>query len=117
MAQKHIRLCAYLLQQQSVEARLLLAHACSVRIILSDFEFHLLLQRSEGCRGRSPTSQEMPSPDCIRKGLSQRRLRDDADMYYRGIPIGSVCRERQYTLFIYNSGCLLADEHRLLRQA
>lgn len=44
VAQKHIRLCADLLQQQSVEARLLLAHACSVRIILSDFKFHLLLQ-------------------------------------------------------------------------
>jgi hypothetical protein len=48
MAQKRIRLCANLLQQQSVEARLLLAHACGVCIILSDFELHLLLQRSEG---------------------------------------------------------------------
>ena len=44
VAQKHVRLCAYLLQQQSVEARLLLAHARSVRFILLDFEFHLLLQ-------------------------------------------------------------------------
>ena len=44
MAQKHIRLCAYLLQQQSVEARLLLAHARGVCVVLSDFEFHLLLQ-------------------------------------------------------------------------
>ena len=81
MAQKHVRLCAYLLQQQSVEARLLLAYARSVRFILLDFEFHLLFQRSEGCRGRSSTSQEMPSPDCIRKGLSQKRLHDDGDLY------------------------------------
>lgn len=44
MAQKHFRLCAYLLQQQSVEARLLLAHARSVCIVLYDFELHLLLQ-------------------------------------------------------------------------
>ena len=51
VAQKHVRLCAYLLQQQSVEARLFLAHARSVCIILPDFEFYLLLQRSEGCRG------------------------------------------------------------------
>ena len=48
VAQKHVRLCAHLLQQQSVEARLLLAHARSVCIILPDIEFHLLLQRFEG---------------------------------------------------------------------
>ena len=114
MAQKHVRLCAYLLQQQPAEARLLLAHARSVRFILLDFEFHLLFQRSEGCRGRSSASQEMPSPDCIRKGLSQKRLRDDGDMHDWLLRTDPPDDEPEYTLFIYNSGGLLADEYRLL---
>ena len=114
MAQKHIRLCAYLLQQQSVEARLLLAHARGVCIILYDFELHLLFQRSPRRWGRSTTSKEMPSPDCFRKSLCQRWLRDDAAMYDSIFRIDSVGDEPQYTLFIYNSGGLLADEHRLL---
>ena len=61
-------------------ARVFLVHAHSVCIVLSDFEFHLLLQRSEGCRGRSSTSQEMSSSDCIWKSLIQKRLRDDGTL-------------------------------------
>lgn len=56
----------------------------------------------------------MPSPDCIWKSLCQRWLRDDAAMYDSIFRIDSVGDEPQYTLFIYNSGGLLADEHRLL---
>ena len=58
----------------------------------------------------------MPSPDCIRKSLRKSWLRDDDD-YDAGILCDTpTCQERQYTLFIYNSGLLLADEHRLLHQ-
>ena len=66
------------------------------------------------CRGRPSASEEMSSPDCLRKSLHQKRLRDDDTLH--DWCLGSVATgpKSQYTLFIYDRGGLLADEHRLL---
>ena len=77
MAEERLCLCTDILQQQPVEASLLLAHVGGVCLVLSGFEQHLLLQRSEGCRGRPSASEEMSSPDCIWESLCQWWLRDD----------------------------------------
>ena len=114
MAEERLCLCTDILQQQPVEASILLAYAGGVCLLLSGFEQHLLLQRSEGCGGRSSASEEMSSPDCLRESLHQKRLRDDDTLY--DWCLGSVATgpESQYTLFIYDSDRLLADEYRLL---
>ena len=44
MAEEPLCLCADLLQQQPVEARILLAHVCGVCLVLSYFEQYLLFQ-------------------------------------------------------------------------
>jgi hypothetical protein len=44
MAQKPLRVCANLLQQQTAGDRFLLADADRICIVLSDFKLHLLLQ-------------------------------------------------------------------------
>ena len=44
MAKECVCLCTDLLQQQSVEAGILLAHAGGICLVLSGFEQHLLLQ-------------------------------------------------------------------------
>ena len=44
MAQERVRLCAHLLQQQSVEVESAVANAYHLRIVLSHIQFHLLFQ-------------------------------------------------------------------------
>ena len=116
MAQEFLRVCANLLQQQTAGARFLLANAGYIRIVLPDFKLHLLLQRPARCGGRSPAPEKMQAPDSIGSRICQRRLCDDAYLHHRRLSADPVSQERQYTLFIYNSGGLLADEHCLLHQ-
>ena len=114
MAEERLCLCSDILQQQPAEAGILLAYAGGVCLLLSGFAQHLLLQRSEGCGSRPSASEEMSSPDCLRKSLHQKRLRDDDTLH--DWCLGSVATgpKSQYTLFIYDRGGLLADEYRLL---
>ena len=58
----------------------------------------------------------MQAPDSIGSRICQRRLCDDAYLHHRRLSADPVSQKRQYTLFIYNSGGLLADEHCLLHQ-
>ena len=45
MAQEHVCLCASLLQQSFAGEGLLYTDAYRIHVVLSDFKFHLLLQR------------------------------------------------------------------------
>lgn len=56
----------------------------------------------------------MPSPDCIWESLCQWWLRDDGTQYGWCLGTNTNSPEPQYTLFIYHSGGVLADERRLL---
>ena len=56
----------------------------------------------------------MPSPDCIWESLCQWWLRDDGNQYGWCFGSDTNSPESQYTLFIYHSGGVLADERRLL---
>ena len=44
MAQERVRLCAHLLQQQSVEVGFAVANVDYFRLVLSHIQLHLLLQ-------------------------------------------------------------------------
>ena len=71
MAQKPLRVCTDLLQQQTAGARFLLANAGYIRIVLPDFKLHLLLQRPARCGGRSPAPEEMQASDSIGSRIRQ----------------------------------------------
>ena len=90
MAQEWVRVCADLLQQQPAEVGTAVAHAHHLRLVLPHLEQHLLLQRPEGCGGRPPASQEVPTPDSIRSRQRQGRLRDDAALHHRGLRADSI---------------------------
>ena len=93
-----------------------MADAGCIRVVLPDFKLHLLLQRPARCGGRSSAPEEMQATDSIGSRIRQRRLCDDAYLHHRRLSADPVSQKRQYTLFIYNSGGLLADEHCLLHQ-
>ena len=96
---------------------LFLADTDCVRLVLSHIEQHLLLQRPAGRSSRPSAPQEVQAADSLRSSFSNCWLYDDALFNGWGLSTSSAGQEPQYTLFIYNSGGLLADEHSLLPEA